>query len=248
MISRTDRHHDVLLAFDHVGHRSGGRSGRQIHFPDHTAGRFVVRAELRSPRPIGAGGSADGVAAFAEKQQCLGEERRGAVRIAERRQVEILQQRMKSWSVAVGPHPDVDAAIEIDRRDSTVGTFDDWQAVDADGVDRRRRRLGRRLIGRRGRHEVGVLHRRARIGLLPGDAVRRAQGLRDRIVIAGLRIERAGVPVGRSPGARLDERAFLAAIASAPTAAKRPGPSRIASQWSGRAPSAPACNRSDRHR
>src|SRR5688500_6949877 len=98
VISRTARDDDALFAVEHVGHRSGGGAGWQIHLPDHAASRLVVGAEFFSPGPVGPGRSAHGVAALPEEKKCLAEERRRAVRIAEWRKVEVLQQRVESWS------------------------------------------------------------------------------------------------------------------------------------------------------
>src|SRR5688572_12371975 len=73
VISRTDRYDDELLTVEHVSHRTGGRAGWQVHFPDHAAGRLVVSAEFFSPGPVGPGRAAHGVAAFAKEKKRLGE-------------------------------------------------------------------------------------------------------------------------------------------------------------------------------
>ena len=102
VVPRTDGHHDVLLAFQHVGHRAARGPGRQLGFPDHATGRFVVRAELPAPPPFRLRSAADGIAAFSEEQQRPGQQWRGTVRDTERWQIEGLQQRVIAGAIAVG--------------------------------------------------------------------------------------------------------------------------------------------------
>jgi hypothetical protein len=69
MVFGTNRHNDVLPALAHVGHRRTDRAGRQLGFPDHLAGRLVVRLELLAPCPRRLRRPDDGVAALADEQQ-----------------------------------------------------------------------------------------------------------------------------------------------------------------------------------
>src|SRR5262249_48187336 len=75
MLFVPDGDDDVLLAAEQICHRSGGRPGRQVEFRDHLTGRFVIRAEFSAPCPVGVERAAHGVAAFAQEQQRLRDER-----------------------------------------------------------------------------------------------------------------------------------------------------------------------------
>ena len=194
----------------HVGHGTPGGAGRELRLPDHRARRLVVGPELAAPAPglvlLGVGrvavaalGADDGVAALAEKQQAAGDEGRGAVGNAERRQVEVPQARVVPGAVAVGGHPRQLAAVEVEGGDAPVGGLGDGEPV---GPGRRHAKL-RSLRGRPG--QGGVLVRRR------GDAPHRGHGVGHRVVDPGLGVERPGVPVAGAPPAGGGQRTQLAA-------------------------------------
>ena len=49
-----DRHHEVLLAVQHVGHRRSGLRRRHVDGADFLARRLVVGAQHRAAAPVGA--------------------------------------------------------------------------------------------------------------------------------------------------------------------------------------------------
>src|ERR1700737_3758850 len=103
MILSADWHDDVLPPFGQVRHRRAGRTRRQLGFPEYFSRGLVIRAELVPERIPG--NARNSVAAFADEEQCLGDERRGTAGGPERRKVQVLQRRMIPRTVAVGNLP-----------------------------------------------------------------------------------------------------------------------------------------------
>ena len=70
---------------------------------------------------------------FAEEEERLRHERRAAARVAERRKIQRLQQRMVSGAVAVRRHPDLFAFVQIDGGDAAVRRLEERQALGPGG-------------------------------------------------------------------------------------------------------------------
>ena len=84
--------------------------------------------------------------AFAEEQKRLGEERRRAAGNAERRELQILDERMITRAVANRRHPHMFAAVHVDGRDTAVRRLEDRKSIDRQL--RTRPRTLRVLVGR----------------------------------------------------------------------------------------------------
>src|SRR5262249_11566393 len=103
MLLPANRHDNVLLTFVEIRHHRTGRAGVEIRFPHNFAGCFVKRAKLLASairrRP-----HVD-LIALADKQERLRRERRRSNRLPERTEVQILEGRMISRTIAIRHHP-----------------------------------------------------------------------------------------------------------------------------------------------
>ena len=127
----TDRHDDVLLPANHVGHRGTGRAARQFDLPHDLARLLVIGAELLAPDATPRVGLTrdTGVRSFAQEDERLGDQHRRAPALAEPGQVEVADGRMVAWALAVRCHPEQLAGIEIEGRQTPVWRLEQRQAL-----------------------------------------------------------------------------------------------------------------------
>ena len=131
MILRAHGHDDVLLALVHVGHRRARSFRTAARFPTSlfpvalsNARNFLPQAHDTCGVPM--------TASLPSPMNSSVFVRSGAGRFgyAERRQMQVLQQRMIARTVAVGGHPDLIAGVEIERGDPAIRWLRQRQSLD----------------------------------------------------------------------------------------------------------------------
>jgi hypothetical protein len=128
VVAAADGEHDVLLAAVHIRHRRGGRA-REFLVPDQFASLLVVGAELRrflrrhrqlAIADLERGAAAETARILTDEQQRGSHERTAARTVAERTELQILQQRMIPRTVTNRHLPGDGPLIQIDRRDTAI--------------------------------------------------------------------------------------------------------------------------------
>ena len=196
---RRDGQRDVLPAVRDVGHRRPDGAGREVDRRQLRAVGLVV-----GDHPGAAVGPAGGQAV--DEQRLRQERPVDGVVAAERRQVEVAQQRVVAVAVAVaGRHPPrVLAGVEVDGRHARVGRLDERQPqrhlrLAADGAP------AGEALRLRGAVRVGERRAQGRIRLVQGDH-RRPVARRD-VEHPGLRVDRRPGPARGAARRRAHERA-----------------------------------------